>query len=66
MQRSNIIVLQKGDEIEVWGSITEICDIHSDISYHSVYNKKFPFEYKGYSFKKIPYRQQFINVKSEK
>jgi hypothetical protein len=53
-----IIILQKGDEIEVWGSLTEICKNHSEFSYYTLRNKKFPFTYKGVKFYKITYRER--------
>ena len=45
----------KGDQVEAWGSITQLCKAHPDIKYRAVNTKKFPFEHKGYLFKKVVY-----------
>ena len=51
----NVIVMQKDDEVEVWGSITRICKHHKDFKYGYVKHLKFPFEYKGWRFIKVKY-----------
>lgn len=53
----NVIIIQRDDEIEVYGCLTKICFAHKDFSYHFLKGKKFPFEYKGWEFKKLPYRK---------
>lgn len=50
-----VIILQKRDEVEVWGCITKICFAHEDFSYHYLKGKKFPFDYKGWRFTKVTY-----------
>lgn len=57
MQRDNIIILKKGDIYETWGSLTEITDVHPELSYSYLKSKKYPFKSKGYEFIKVPYRQ---------
>ena len=47
------IVLSKDGLIEVYGSITRLCDYHKDIKLNTVKSKKFPFFYKGYKFQKF-------------
>lgn len=56
MDRQNIIVLTKDGKTEAWGSLTEICKNHKDFRYFSVKSKKFPFNYKGWLFTKVPFR----------
>ena len=51
----NVIVMQKDDEVEVWGCITKICLVHKNFSYHYLKGLKFPFEYKGWKFIKTKY-----------
>lgn len=55
MKRNNIIIIGYGSIIEAWGSLTELCQVH-DLPYHTLKLKKFPFNYEGIYFKKIPYR----------
>jgi len=62
MERNNIIVLTKGLQVETWGSITEICDVHKNFSYLTLRTKKFPFTYKGVHFQKVPYRTKQIDT----
>ena len=54
---NNVIVMEKGPQIECWGSISEIARIHG-FSYHTLIKKKFPFEFGGWSFKKVPFRER--------
>lgn len=59
----NIIILQviSNPSIqETWGSLTEICEKHPDLIYSEIRTKKFPFDYKGIRFTKVPYKQLFI------
>mgnify|MGYP000921801470 CR=1 FL=1 len=53
----NVIIIQREDEVEVYGCITKICLAHEDFKYHTLKGMKFPFEYKGREFKKLPYRK---------
>lgn len=48
-----MIVLQKDDEVELYTTLTNVVKAHKDFSYYYLRGLKFPFEYKGYSFKKI-------------
>ena len=59
----NIITLQVIAEPEVmehWGSLTELCANHPNFPYHSLKDKKFPFEFKGFRFLKKPYKEYLI------
>lgn len=58
MLGENIIILEKNDLLEAWGSLTEICKEHG-FSYHYLKRKKFPFTYKGFNFIKVKYRRKF-------
>lgn len=51
----NVIVMQKDDVIEVWGSITRISLKHKDFKYGYLKHLKFPFTYKGWRFIKTKY-----------
>ena len=53
----NVIVLTKGDEVEVWGTMVDVCKAHPEFSYYTLRNKKFPFTYKGVKFRKVVYRE---------
>ena len=55
---TNVIVIQKEDEVEVHGCLTRICLIHKDFSYHYLKGKKFPFSYKGWDFRKVKYNKK--------
>jgi hypothetical protein len=57
-QRKNIIVLTRGDEIETWGSLAELCRYHPDFSYYYLKRQEYPFNYKGVLFRRVPFRQQ--------
>jgi hypothetical protein len=57
----HIIVLIKDDQLEAWGCMTELCAAHESFSYAYLKSKKFPFDYKGHQFRKLPYRQAVIN-----
>ena len=46
-----VIIMQKEDQIEAWKSVTRLCDKYK-FSYHYMKRLKFPFNYKGYSFRK--------------
>lgn len=46
------------DKHEVWGALTNICDAHPNFSYTYLVKKKFPFEYKGWIFKKVKYNSK--------
>lgn len=59
MKAGNIIILRKGETIETWGTLTEICEVHPEFSYHYLKGKKFPFEYKGWSFIKVNHRTKY-------
>ena len=55
---TNVIVMQKEDEVEVWGCVTRLCLVHTNFSYHYLKGKKFPFNYKGWEFKKVKYNKK--------
>lgn len=55
----NILILQSIEQpelMESWGSLTEICREHF-FPYDTLKVKKFPFDFGGYRFLKIPYNQ---------
>ena len=54
------IVLQREEKIEVWGSITDICNAHKEMKYSYVRGLKFPFTYKGVKFSKVHYKTQMF------
>tara|TARA_R110001592_G_scaffold268269_3_gene534539 strand:- start:47336 stop:47518 length:183 start_codon:yes stop_codon:yes gene_type:complete len=60
MERQHIIVLQKDDVFETWGSLVELCEVHG-FKYHSLKAKKFPFEHQGYKLIKTEYRKKVIS-----
>ena len=55
MDRNNIIILTDKESHEAWGSLTELCDAH-EFSYNYLKRLKFPFQYKGLDFIKVPFR----------
>ncbi len=50
-QMKYVIIMQKEDQVEAWKSVTRLCDKYK-FSYHYMKRLKFPFNYKGYSFRK--------------
>jgi len=48
-----MIVLQKNYEIELYTTLKSVVKFHKEFSYYYLRGLKFPFEYKGYSFKKM-------------
>lgn len=60
MERRHIIVLTKGDQVETWGSLTELCSAHG-FPYHSLKDKRFPFSFGEYRFYKTEYRSKTID-----
>jgi len=60
MQRKNIIILNKDEQFEAWGSFTELCEAHG-FPYHSLKSKKYPFEFDGWKFVKVPFRSKNEN-----
>ncbi len=51
------IVISDGENVEVWGSLTELCKAHG-ITYHYLKARKYPFEYRGVTFKRIATRHK--------
>ena len=47
-----MIILKKGDTIELSTTLTKLCLKHNEFSYHYLKRLKFPFLYKGYEFTK--------------
>jgi len=62
LERQNIILLTKGTTIETWGSLTEVCKVHTEIKYSTIKMLKFPFVYKGIVFRKIPFKTKLIDA----
>lgn len=52
----NVIFMTKGENVQVWGRITELAEANPDFSYHSLKSRKFPFTYKKWIFRKVKYR----------
>ena len=53
----NILIYQSIEQpqiMEAWGSLTDICRAHH-LPYDSLKTKKFPFDFGGYRFLKLPY-----------
>lgn len=61
----NVIYIKRNGKEEVWGSLTEICDLHG-FPYATLARKKFPFEHLGWQFSKIPFRQKSKEVLTNK
>ena len=55
----NVIVIERGEQMECWGSLTEICKVYV-YNYNTMSKKKFPFEHNKWSFRKIPFREKSI------
>jgi hypothetical protein len=51
----NIIILTNLKDFECWGSLVELCKVKG-FSYNYLKRKKFPFEYKGLKFIRVPFR----------
>lgn len=60
MASKNTIILKKGKLYETWGSLTDLCDAHEEIRFATIKDKKFPFNYKGYDFIKVPHKTKLI------
>lgn len=62
MNQKNIVVLSKDGKRECWGSLKEICEEHKDhkFSYNYLKSKSYPFEYKGFTFERFPFRVRTI------
>ena len=53
-----VIVLMKGEKVEVWGNLVWLCRAHEDFSYSYIKGRKFPFYYKGWVFTKVNYNER--------
>jgi len=51
----NIIILTNGESYEAWGSLVELCKVKG-FSHNYLKRLKFPFEYKGLNFIRVPFR----------
>ena len=51
----NIIILTNGESYEAWGSLVELCKVKG-FSHNYLKRLKFPFEYKGLNFQRVPFR----------
>lgn len=54
--KQNIIILTNGKDFETWGSLTEICR-EKGFSHNYLKRQKYPFEYKGLKFIRVPFRK---------
>ena len=52
---NNIIILTDGESFEAWGSLVEICEVKG-FSHNYLKRLKYPFEYRGLKFIKVPFR----------
>lgn len=48
----NIIVIRKEGHEEFWSNLKLLCKHHPEFSYEYIKSWKFPFDYKGWSFRK--------------
>ena len=55
--KNTISLTKKGHKPESWGSLTQICDEHG-FPYHTLKKEKYPFEYDGWKFERIPFREK--------
>ena len=57
----NVVVIKnlENNTMEVWGSLTAICNAHSEFQYHTIKVNEFPFEHKGYEFHKLKYNHKY-------
>lgn len=51
----NVIILTNGESYEAWGSLVELCKVKG-FSHNFLKRLKFPFEYKGLKFIRVPFR----------
>ena len=59
-ERKNVTVitnLKDTEQTESWGSLVKLCSFHPEFNYHSLKGKKFPFNYKGWEFKKVKFNR---------
>lgn len=49
----NVIVLKHEESEEFWSNLKLLCENHPEFSYEYIKSKKFPFDYKGWSFRKL-------------
>ena len=61
----NVIVMIRQQQMECWGSVSEMCRIHG-FNYHTLIKRKFPFEQSGWIINKVPFREKSNIVKPEK
>jgi len=62
MNQKNIVILLRNGELEAWGSLKQICTEHKDHDFNYGYLKalKYPFDYKGFRFERVPFRERTI------
>ena len=51
------LVIAKEDKVKVYGCLTTLCLKNPELRYHTIKDKKFPFEYKGWRFFKVEYNK---------
>jgi len=54
-----IVISDEHGNVEVWGSLVEICKEHG-ISYNYLKKFKYPFEYRGVNFRRLNFRSKPI------
>jgi hypothetical protein len=56
----NIIVIKTDGKEEFWSNLKLLCEHHPEFSYEYIKSKKFPFEYKDWSFRKVEVNKLII------
>lgn len=52
MSLLHVIIIEKAEIKELYSSMPKVCEAHPEFSASYVRLKKFPFEYKGWTFSK--------------
>ncbi|WP_375585976.1 hypothetical protein [Cyclobacterium xiamenense] len=52
MVYKNVIIIRNENREEFWSGLKLLCRYHPEFSYEYIKSKKFPFEYKGWYFRK--------------
>lgn len=56
MNRQNIIVVTKWNQIQCWGNFKKACE-GNNLPYHSLKMLKFPINYKGLKIEKVRFNE---------
>ncbi len=55
MKKRTAIILRKGERLEVWANLAELCRCYQ-WPYGTLKARKFPFEYKGFQLNKYKFK----------